>query len=92
MTNEEWYDSLDEDLRALTVHDVSAERAERTRDQCLAALAARRPGVRAGSAGPAWLAWGEPLAAVGIGVVYLAAAVRELQGRSPHAGSCSCGP
>jgi hypothetical protein len=76
MTNEKWYDSLDEDLRALTVHDVSADCAQRTRDRCLAAVAARRPGIRVGSTGPAWLAWGEPLAAVGIGVVYLAAAVR----------------
>jgi hypothetical protein len=76
MTNQEWYDSLDEGLRALTVHDVSAECAERTRDRVLAAIAARRPGARDWSAGPAWLAWGEPLAAIGIGVAYLAAAVR----------------
>ncbi len=76
MTNEKWYDSLDGDLRALTVHDVSAVGAERTRDQCLAAIAARRPGNRAGRAPATRLAWAEPLAAVGIGVVYLAAAVR----------------
>jgi hypothetical protein len=81
MTTEQWYESLDEELRALAVHDVSGERAERTRDQCLAMLAARRsaaarPGIRAGSAQTAWLGWAEPLAAIGISVVYLAAAVQ----------------
>jgi hypothetical protein len=81
MTTEEWYESLDEDLRALAVHDASEERADRTRDQCLAVLAARRSaavrsGRRAHSVQTASLRWAEPLAAIGIGVVYLVAAVR----------------
>jgi hypothetical protein len=81
MTTEEWYESLDEDLRALAVHDVGDERGDRTRDQCLAVLAARRsaaagPAGRARSVQMASLGLAEPLAAIGIGVVYLVAAVR----------------
>jgi hypothetical protein len=81
MTTDEWYESLDEDLRALALHDASDERADRTRGQCLAVLAARRsaaarPGGLARSVQTARLGLAEPLAAVGIGVVYLVAAVR----------------
>jgi hypothetical protein len=76
MTTEQWYESLEQQLRALTVHDVSVECDERTRDECLAVLAARRTGPSAESRGTTWPARAEPLVAIAIGVVYLAAAVR----------------
>jgi hypothetical protein len=66
----EWW--LDEDLRSLEVLDVSAERARRTHDACLAMLAARRTSREAPWRG----GWMESLAATIIGLVYLAAAIR----------------
>ncbi len=76
-------ESLDERLRALTVHDVGAARADRTRERCRAALAARaasrrRPfGRLLFAAGQRWAAvsWTEPLATLAAGVLYLVAAV-----------------
>ncbi len=69
---------MDEDLRALAVYDASPDRAARTRAACLAALAARtaRAGTRATFRPAGWMAWGEPLAAIGVSAVYLAAAVQ----------------
>jgi hypothetical protein len=84
MTGEERYEELDAALRALSVHDVTAERADRIRARCLARLrtsgasapqpgGARRdsnPGVtRLAPVGAS--AWLETLAALGLSVLYL---------------------
>jgi hypothetical protein len=82
MSADELYQRLDDDLRRLSVHDVGAESAERTREQCLAAMAraARRPDGGSPRAATRWRAtWAEsaePLAAVAVGALYLSAAVR----------------
>jgi hypothetical protein len=82
MSAEDTYRTLDDDLRRLSVYDVSAESAEETREQCLAAMARS---ARRRSGGPSWATtrrratWAEslePLAAVAVGALYLSAAVR----------------
>jgi hypothetical protein len=80
MSSEKWDDSLDDRLRALTVHDVAAVRAERTRQACLAGLKARQasaaaPGTAAAPRRSPW-DWAEPAAAIVVCAVYLAAAIR----------------
>jgi hypothetical protein len=81
MTNESAYESLDEELSALPVHDVAPGRAERTRARCLAAFAAPADGgrqlhERVAVARAGWVALMEPLAAIALGAIYLAAAVQ----------------
>jgi hypothetical protein len=83
MTREERDDLFDERLRALTVHDVSEGRADRTRERCRAVIAAHaaRPRGPVGrflaAAGRAFAAasWTEPLAALALSALYLVAAV-----------------
>ena len=83
MTLDDRHDELDEMLRGLTVHDVGAARADRTREKCRAALAARaaagqRPlGRLILAAGRQWAAvpWAEPLATLAVSALYLVAAV-----------------
>jgi hypothetical protein len=71
MTGQDWIEELDERLHALPVHDAGRDRAERTRARCVARLRpARAPRWRA------TLDWVEPLAAVGLGALYLAAALQ----------------
>jgi hypothetical protein len=69
------FDDLDDQLRALPLHDVDAGHAERTREKCVEMLAARarRGGGRRVRADWSWL---EPVAALGMSAIYLAAAVR----------------
>ncbi len=67
-------DAMDDELRALTVHDVSPAAAERIRSRCLAALSAHAEATaRRRVARTTWL---EPLAAIGVSLLYLVAAVR----------------
>jgi hypothetical protein len=67
-------DAIGDELRALTVHDVSPAAAERTRNRCLAALSAHAATTaRRRAARTTWL---EPLAAIGVSLLYLVAAVR----------------
>jgi len=73
--------SIDDQLRALTVHDLSQDRADRTRALCVARLAgSRAPGrrIRRTVAGPGAspVGWLEPVAALGASLLYLAVAVQ----------------
>jgi hypothetical protein len=72
--------SIDDELRALTEHDVSPERAARTRARCLARLSARtaaRPALTVrGGTGASPVAWLEPVAALSACLIYLAAALQ----------------
>jgi hypothetical protein len=76
MTTRDPWDALDADLAGLHAHDANAERVERIRARCVAALAAmqdRRYARRARNA--AWQRRLEQAAAYGLSVIYLAAAV-----------------
>jgi hypothetical protein len=82
MTREDREDRLDEQLRALSVHDVGAARADRTRSRCRAVLTARSASRR-GPVGRVVLAasrrwarvpWAEPLATLAVSALYLVAA------------------
>jgi hypothetical protein len=54
-----------------------AERVERIRVRCVAALAARRRRDEAGCARPSYRrGWLEPAVALGLSAIYLAAAIR----------------
>ena len=76
MTTHEPGDAVDEGLAALRVHDASAERVERIRAQCLAALASRHEKEKARSRHLAgWRDRLEPAFAFGLGALYLAEAV-----------------
>jgi hypothetical protein len=83
MSREERDDLLDERLRALSVYDVEAARADRTLERCRAALSARaasrrRPlGRLLFARGQRWAAvsWTEPLATLAVSALYLVAAV-----------------
>jgi hypothetical protein len=68
--------SVEEALASMRVHDASPERVERTREKCLAVLAARRrrQGSRAASV-VGWRSWLEPAVALGLGALYLADAL-----------------
>jgi hypothetical protein len=66
---------MEEQLRSLQRFDVDASSVERTRRRCEVALARRR--ARAASLRwPVAPPWAEPLAVLGIGGLYLAAATR----------------
>jgi len=69
-------DEVDEGLSALRVHDASPERVERIRARGVALLAARRKaGEAPAGRGAPWRTWLEPALALGLGALYLAAAV-----------------
>lgn len=77
MTFEELVPNLDDALARLPVHDASTARAERTRERCLAALQAQHRGaVRRRQIVEAWMDWLEPVAALGVSALYLAAAAQ----------------
>jgi len=62
-------------LATMRVHDAPRERVERIRSRCAASLAARRPGGAPARPAAAWRSWLEPLAALGLGLLYIADAV-----------------
>ncbi len=71
-TWEEWPAELDH----LGTHDAPAARVERIRTRCLAALAEKqRASERQPARRPARLGWLAPALAVGISLIYLAAAI-----------------
>jgi hypothetical protein len=69
-------EDLDHELRALTVHDVSPERAERMRSRCVGVLTARARRAGAGMRPLRDWRWLEPLAALSVSALYLAAALK----------------
>jgi len=77
MTGGTPFDDLESRLRTLGLHDARPECVDRVRARCLTALAASRrrtePGRRLinGQAG-----WIEPAAVLGVGFLYVAAAVQ----------------
>lgn len=70
-------EEVDDEIRALRVHDASAQRSARIRARCVAVLEARRPKEepREHAAG-GWRSWLEPAFAFGLSILYLADAVK----------------
>jgi hypothetical protein len=77
MTEWEDGDELGRALAALRVHDAAPGRVERIRSRCAALLAARRAtGEASARRGAAWRPRLEPVAALSLGLLYLADVVR----------------
>ncbi len=76
MTTRETWKDWAVDLDHLGTHDAPIARVDRIRTRCLAALAARRRAIeRQPGRKPARLGWLAPAFAVGLSLIYVAAAI-----------------
>ena len=77
MTGGTPFDDLESGLRTLGLYDARPEYVDRVRARCLKALAASRRRARPGSELTSGQAgWIEPVAVLGVGFLYVAAAVQ----------------